>query len=337
MVQASVRPTHPRLSVVIPCLDEADVLRATWARLDDVLGQRKDLDLEVVFVDDGSGDGTDDVIRALHEADDRVLGVFLSRTFGQQRATSAGLRFATGDCVVVMDADLQDPPEVVLPMLAAWRNGADVAYGQRHRRAGEPLWKKATASAFYRLLDRVAEVEVPLDTGDFRLMDRVVVDALLALPEQDRFLRGLVAWLGFTAVAVPFDRAPRAAGHSKYAWRHALALAIDGLIGFAPSPLPLLAGLGVGCVLLALPAVGVAAWQASVGWLVLAAVLALGGVQLVALGVLAEYASRALREARRRPAFVVREVLGVAPAVARDATTGARGMVAWRAPAEERR
>lgn len=322
------RPSPARLSVVVPCLDEAPVLRQTCGRLVAVLGALPDVDLEVVLVDDGSDDGTPDVIRALNQADDRVVGVLLSRRFGQQQATSAGLRFATGDAVVVMDADLQDPPEVVEAMLAAWREGADVAFGQRRSRQGEAWWKRATASVYYRVLARLSDVDVPVDTGDFRLMDRRVVDALLAMPEQDRFLRGMVAWLGFRQVAVPFDRAPRAAGRSKYALGPALSLAIDGMVAMAPAPLrglglvaSALVGLGLGAGVLAV-------WWASVSWAVLAAVLGVGGLQLGALAVIGEYVARTLREVRGRPSFVVREVVGVgarASTAPRDA--GARSRV----------
>lgn len=317
---AASRPARPRLSVVVPCLNEAEVIDQTAATLFDVLGLRSDVDLEVVFVDDGSTDDTPARLRALGEADARVVAVFLARTFGQQRATAAGLRFATGDAVVVMDADLQDPPEVVPRMLAAWREGADVAYGTRRSRAGETVFKRWSAAAFYRLLARVSEVDVPRDTGDFRLMDRVVVDALLALPEQDRFLRGQVAWLGFRQVAVPFDRAPRAAGRSAYRLRDGVALALDGLFVLSVAPLRVLAVIGLALLAAALPVALWAAWTATLLGAVLAAILGVGGLQLIGLAGLAEVASRALREARRRPPYVVREVVGLTPAVVREAS-----------------
>ncbi len=314
LIDPTARPHPARLSVVIPCLDEAAVLSTTVQRLRDCLGPREGLELELVLVDDGSRDGTDGVIRRLSDGDPGIVGVFLARSFGQQAATSAGLRFASGDAVAVMDADLQDPPEVLLAMLDAWQAGADVAYGTRRTREGEPVVKTLLASAYYRVLARLSEVDVPLDTGDFRLMDRSVVDALCAMPEQDRFLRGMVAWLGFSQVPVPFDRAPRAAGHSKYDLARSASLAIDGLVALAPAPLR--AFVAVGAFGVAVGAIGAvaAAWQGSWALAAFASVWLLGGVQIALLAVVGEYVARALREVRRRPPYVVREVVG--PSVA---------------------
>ena len=204
------------LSVVVPCFDEEAVIRETHRRLTAVLGEVPDLDFELVYVDDGSRDATLDVLRALQSSDARVRVIALSRNFGHQIAVSAGLAEANGDAVAVIDADLQDPPEVLLPMLERWRDGVDVAYGVRSARDGETAFKRWTASVFYRLLDRLADVAIPLDAGDFRLMDRKVVDAFLAMPERDRFVRGMVAWTGFRQEPVRYRRAAQAAGETKY-------------------------------------------------------------------------------------------------------------------------
>jgi dolichol-phosphate mannosyltransferase len=211
------RRPPPVLSVVVPCYNEEAVIGETHARLTGALEKLPGgVAFEVVYVDDGSRDETPRLLRELAEGDGRVRAVRLSRNFGHQIAVTAGLEHARGSAVVIIDADLQDPPEVIAEMYAAWRAGADVAYGERAERAGETHFKLWTAKAFYRLMNRVSKVQIPLDTGDFRLMDARVVRALLAMPERDRFVRGMVAWVGFKQVPVRYARAARFAGESKY-------------------------------------------------------------------------------------------------------------------------
>ena len=305
------------LSVVVPCFDEEAVIRETHRRLTAVLGEVPDLDFELVYVDDGSRDATLDVLRALQSSDSRVRVIALSRNFGHEVATIAGLAEANGDAVAVIDADLQDPPEVLLRMLERWRDGVDVAYGMRSAREGETAFKRWTASAFYRLLDRLADVAIPLDTGDFRLMDRKVVDAFLAMPERDRFMRGMVAWIGFRQEPVRYRRAARAAGETKYPLRKMLHLAMDAILSFSLAPLRLATWLGFSAAALALLGVVYGfvvrlvtdTWVP--GWAALfVVVLFLGGVQLVLIGVLGEYIGRIYREAKRRPLYFVKERLG---------------------------
>ena len=305
------------LSVVVPCFDEEDVIRQTHGRLTAVLGKASDLTFELVYVDDGSRDATLDVLRELHDGDARVRVIALSRNFGKEIAVVAGLADAEGDTVAIIDADLQDPPEVLLRMLERWREGADVAYGVRSVREGETVFKRWTAKAFYRLLDLLSDISIPLDAGDFRLMDRKVVDAFLALPERDRFTRGLVAWTGFRQEPVHYARPARAAGKTKWPLRKLIGLAADSI--FSSSIIPLRLALYLGFFAAAVALLGVIygfairlttdAWVP--GWAALfVAILFMGGVQLVLIGVLGEYVGRIYGEVKRRPLYIVKERLG---------------------------
>ena len=305
------------LSVIVPCLDEEAVIRETHRRLVATLETVPEFDFELVYVDDGSRDATLNIMRELQHADARVRVVALSRNFGQQMALTAGLQAAAGAAVVLIDADLQDPPEIIPEMLEHWRKGVDVAYGVRTERDGETRFKRWTASAFYRLLQRLTDISIPRETGDFRLMDRTVVDAFLAMPERDRFVRGMVAWIGFRQEAVPYHRAARFAGETKWSRRMLLRLAADSLVSFSVLPLRLATWLGVLAAGLALSGIVyalvlrlfTAAWVS--GWTsLLIAILLLGGVQLVLLGIFGEYVGRIYGEVKRRPLYLVRERLG---------------------------
>ena len=306
-----------RLSVVVPCFNEEAVIRETHRQLVSALEQVPELDLELVYVDDGSRDGTLDLLRDIQRTDSRVRVLVLSRNFGHQIAVTAGIQGTQGDAVVVIDADLQDPPDVILDMLNRWRRGADVAYGVRTQREGETAFKRWTAKAFYRILGRLTDTAIPLDTGDFRLMDRKVVDAFLAMPERDRFVRGMVAWAGFRQEPVPFQRAARAAGETKYPLKKMLRFAIDGILSFSMVPLRLATYIGFLASGLALLGIGYAfalrlltdVWIE--GWtLLLIAILFLGGVQLVLIGIFGEYLGRIYGEVKRRPLYLVAERLG---------------------------
>src|SRR5215470_6679668 len=225
------------LSVIVPCASEEEVLLETHRQLVEALARIVDLGFEIVYVDDGSTDSTPALLREVHLSDDRVRVVRLSRNFGHQIAITAGMEHASGDAVVVIDADLQDPPEVIAEFVKVWQNGHDVAYGVRIERDGETPFKLLTAKAFYRLIGRLSETKIPLDTGDFRLMDRKVVDALLEMPERDRFIRGMVSWLGFSQIGVPYHRAARLAGSTKFSILRMLRFAIDGIASFSTVPL----------------------------------------------------------------------------------------------------
>ena len=305
------------LSVVIPCFDEEAVIRETHRRLVATLEAVADLDFELVYVDDGSRDGTLSLLRELQRADACVRVLALSRNFGHEIAVGAGLQHVAGQVVVLIDADLQDPPEIIPEMLDRWREGVEVAYGVRTERDGEAWFKRWTAAAFYRFLNRLADVSIPLDVGNFRLMDRKVVDALLTMPERDRFLRGMVAWIGFRQQPVPYRRGPRSAGETKYPFGKMLRLAIDGVLSFSLAPLRLatwlgfvasglaLAGIVYALVLRLFTATWVSGWTS-----VFIAVLFLGGVQLLLIGILGEYIGRIYGEAKRRPLYLVKEQLG---------------------------
>lgn len=312
------------LSVVVPFLDEAAVLPETVVRLERLFGALGDAfsGVEAVFVDDGSRD--DGVARLEALAVDRpwLRVLVLSRNFGHQAAVTAGLREAVGDAVVVMDADLQDPPECVLEMVRLWRDeGFAVVYGLRTARAGESWFKRASAAAFYRLLRRLTRIEIPADVGDFRLMDRQVVDALNAMGEHHRFLRGMAAWTGFRQTALPYARAERAAGTTKYPLRKMVRLAVDAVCGFSHAPLRLATGIGVVVALASLGygAVTVVRYLLSAGrfepgWASLIVVVTfLSGVQLVTLGMIGEYLGRVYDEVKGRPLYLVARRIGVTP------------------------
>jgi dolichol-phosphate mannosyltransferase len=304
------------VSIVVPCYNEEAVLREFHRRLVSVLEDLEDT-FEIVYADDGSRDLTSVVLREIQAGTSQVRVVSLSRNFGHQIAVTAGLEHARGDAVVIIDADLQDPPEVIPEMIARWRDGYDVVYGLRSERAGETRFKLWTAKAFYRLINRVSEIEIPLDVGDFRLLDRKVLDALLSMPERDRFLRGMVSWIGFKQGAVIYDRAPRRAGESKYAFMKMLRFAVDSVISFSFAPLRLAIWLGFLALIASFGGIIYALvirlytndWVR--GWAsIFTAMLFLGGVQLITLGIVGEYIGRIYAEVKRRPLYVVQERLG---------------------------
>jgi dolichol-phosphate mannosyltransferase len=269
-------------------------------------------------VDDGSADKTRAVLADLHAADARVKSVSFSRNFGHQVAITAGMDFARGDAVVVIDSDLQDPPAVIADLVARWREGYQVVYAQRTAREGETWFKRASASLFYRLIQRIANVDIPVDTGDFRLLDRRAADALRGMREQHRYVRGLAAWIGFRSTAVPFQRRARHAGETKYPLRRMIKFALDGITNFSYLPLQLatyagffVAGLSLAGILLAI-VLRLALGHALTGQATtLVSVLFLGGIQLIFLGVIGEYLGRIYDEVKGRPLYVVDQTLGI--------------------------
>ena len=308
------------LSIVVPCFNEEEVLHETHRRLTETFEHEPSVQLEIVYVDDGSRDRTLELLRELQAIDRRVRVVSFSRNFGHQFAVTAGLDHAAGDAVCVIDADLQDPPEVILAMLERWRNGVDVAYGVRTEREGESAFKLWTAKLFYRTINRMSDTPIPLDTGDFRLMDRGAVEAFQAMPERDRFVRGMVAWAGFRQEAVPYRRAARFAGTTKYPLKKMLRFAADGIMSFSIAPLRLAIYVGLSAAMVAMLGVVYAlgmrlATQNWVeGWtLLFIAVLFVGGVQLMFMGVMGEYIGRIYGEVKRRPLYLVKEQLGFEP------------------------
>jgi dolichol-phosphate mannosyltransferase len=305
------------LSIVIPCYKEEQVLIETHKRLSQALAKLQDYDYELVYVDDGSPDQTLPILRRIQQGDPRVRVVSFSRNFGHQVAVTAGLEHSKGDAVVVIDADLQDPPEVIPEMLALWRNGADVVYGVRAEREGESRFKRFTAKMFYRIINRLSDTPIPIDTGDFRLMDRRAVEALLSMPERDRFIRGMVAWVGFRQEAVKYRRASRFAGTTKYPLRKMIRFATDGILSFSLVPLKIATWMGLVVATLSLLGIIYALvvrlmtkmWVAGWAFLIIA-ILFLGGIQLVFLGVMGEYLGRVYGEVKRRPLYFVKERIG---------------------------
>jgi glycosyltransferase involved in cell wall biosynthesis len=305
------------VSIVIPCFNEEGNLLETHRRVTQTIS-RAVAEYEIVYVDDGSRDETPGMLRELQSDDSHVRVVYLSRNFGHQFAVTAGLAHARGDAVVIMDADLQDPPEVVEQMIAKWDEGYEVVYGVRTDREGETRFKLLTATLFYRLIRWLSDTEIPLDTGDFRLLDRKVVDAIVAMPERDRFVRGMVSWTGFRQIGVPYRRAARFAGETKYPVTKMVRFAVDGILSFSSKPLRLStlmgfvsAGLALLVILYAL-AMRLFTQRWVAGWTALIiAILFLGGAQLISLGIIGEYIGRLYGEAKRRPLYLVRETLGM--------------------------
>jgi polyisoprenyl-phosphate glycosyltransferase len=305
------------IAVVIPCYNEEGNLRETHRRVSQTLANAG-VEYEIVYVDDGSRDATPGLVRELQASDPHVRVVYLSRNFGHQVAVTAGLAHTRADAAVIMDADLQDPPEVVGDMIRRWQDGYEVVYGVRTDREGETRFKLLTAKLFYRLIHSLSDTEIPLDTGDFRLLDRKVVDAIVAMPERDRFVRGMVSWAGFRQIGVPYRRAPRFAGETKYPLGKMVRFALDGIFSFSAKPLRLSTLMGLisaGLALLAIVyALGMRLFTQRwvTGWTALIiAILFLGGVQLISLGIIGEYIGRLYGEAKRRPLYLVRETLGM--------------------------
>lgn len=307
----------PELSVIVPVFNEEQILSEFAKVLTETLAP-VGLPYEIIFVNDGSSDGTARALDSLRQKDGRVKVIEFSRNFGHQSAMTAGLHAAKGRACVIMDADLQDPPALLVQMVERWRAGYEVVYAVRRSREGETLFKKATAAVFYRMLRVLAGVDIPPDTGDFRLMDRHVVDVLNALPERNRFLRGLVSWIGFRQIGIPFDRPPRMAGETKFSVWKMVRFAVDGLTSFSRVPLRLVTIAGIGAFL---SSGGVLAWALWVrfftdrsvpGWTsLMGIVLLLGGAQLLALGVIGEYLAHIFDEAKGRPSYIVRRTWGI--------------------------
>src|SRR4051794_38812864 len=312
------------LSIVVPCFNEEACLAELHGRLTAAARTAAGEDYELVLVNDGSRDGSWTIMHRLAAEDTHVLAVNLSRNHGHQLALTAGLDLCSGERILVIDADLQDPPELLGGMIETMREAdADVVYGVRKSRAGETAFKRATAHGFYRLLSRATEVDIPLDAGDFRLMSRRALDALLAMPEQARFIRGMVAWIGFRQVPFAYDRDERFAGETKYPLRKMMRFALDALTGFSSAPLKLASfagfALSIGSVLLLLY-IGYA-WalgRSIQGWTSLMfVVVVLGAVQMFVLALLGEYIGRLYNESKRRPLYIVQEVAGATASHAR--------------------
>jgi len=305
--------TLPEISIVAPIYNEIESLPELYRRVKESL-EAAGVSWELLLVDDGSTDGSTDTIRKLAQQDSRVKPVIFARNFGHQLAVTAGLDYSRGSAVVIIDADLQDPPEVIPELIAKWKEGFEVVYAVRSEREGENFVKLFTASLFYRLIYRITDVKIPLDTGDFRLLDRQVVNVLKKMRERHRFLRGMSVWVGFKQTGVEYRRSARFAGETKYPFRKMFKFASDAITSFSYFPLQLATYLGfaiAGVSILAIPVViilrqsGLQAFSGQATTLI--AVLFLGGVQLISLGILGEYIGRLYDEAKGRPLYIVRE------------------------------
>jgi polyisoprenyl-phosphate glycosyltransferase len=307
--------TAPAISVIVPCFNEEAAIRECHRRLTQAL-RALDSWYEIIYIDDGSRDATPAILAGLHASDPAVSVIELSRNFGHQPAVTAGLEAARGEVVVIIDADLQDPPELIGEMITLRAQGYEVVYGVRTSREGESGFKLWTAKLFYRVINRLSDVEIPLDTGDFRLLDRKAVDAMNRLPERHRLLRGMCSWIGFRQFGLKYARAARFAGTTKYPLRKMLNLAVDGISSFSTVPLRLLAYIGVlsaACSILGIFYALVLRLFTHIwvpGWtLLFIGMLLIGGLQMISLGIVGEYVGRIYTEAKHRPLYLTRSVL----------------------------
>ena len=307
----------PKYSFIIPIYNEEETILEMYRRMSAVM-DRMDGAVELILINDGSRDRSLPLLRELHDKDARVCYLSLARNFGHQIAVTAGLNFSRGQIVVILDADLQDPPELIPDMVEKWRQGYQVVYAQRTQRRQESWFKRFTAYSFYRLLKQLADVDIPTDTGDFCLLDRQVVEVLNAMPERNRYIRGLRSWIGFRQTAIRFERDPRFAGEVKYTFRKSLALAINGLVSFSTVPLRISTYVGLlAAIASILMALLVLYWRIFVpnspltGFtMVLMAIFFIGAVQLVSIGILGEYIGRIYEEVKGRPLYTLAEVGG---------------------------
>lgn len=302
-------------SIVVPVYNEKEVLSELYKRTTSVMDRLRE-PYEIILVNDGSSDSSLEIMKELHSKDSRVKIINFSRNFGHQIAITAGLDYASGEAVITIDADLQDPPEVIPSLIDKWKEGFDVAYGIREKRAGESFFKLSTASVFYRFLRRITDTNIPADTGDFRLMNRKVVDSLKNIRERNRFVRGLVSWVGYRQIGVNYKREKRFAGRTKYPLREMLKFAIDGISSFSFLPLRIasyggfvISGVGL---IYAMYVIFVKLFTTKTvpGWAsLMVAILFLGGVQLIAIGIIGEYIARIGQETKQRPLYIIKEII----------------------------
>ena len=305
---------QPVFSVIVPCYNEEEVIRETHKRLTKTMREMGE-PYEILYVDDGSRDDTAQILRELSDEDANVRAILFARNAGHQSAVTAGPAYATGDAIVIIDADLQDPPEVIPLMAEKWRNGAQVVFGQRKKRDGETAFKKITASAYYKILAWMTGGMVPRDTGDFRLVDRKAADVIRGMPEHNRFLRGMFAWAGFKQEAVLYDRDKRFAGKTEYTLKKMLKLAADGIFSFSMKPLKFITLLGLGFlgisgILFLILLIALLFGGGSGLWWIAMLMLLCTGCVLSALGIVGEYIARIYDESRGRPLYIVTEALG---------------------------
>lgn len=307
------------ISIVVPCYNENEVFAETYKRLTDTFAQldKQKYEYEIIFVNDGSKDNTLELIKEVVKTDSRVKGISFSRNFGHQIAITAGLDSCKGDAAVVIDADLQDPPTIILEMVKKWEQGFDVIFGKRKERAGESAFKLITAKWFYRFINKLSDVDIPLDTGDFRLMDRVALNQFLSMRESYRFVRGMVAWIGFNQTFVEYDRESRFAGTTKYPLKKMLRLASDAILSFSNTPLKIATFVGFLTSIAAFVGIVYALYMRLFtnnfveGWtLLMISILMIGGIILLVLGIIGEYVGRIYGEIKQRPLYIIKDKMG---------------------------
>ena len=308
-----------KISLVIPMYYEEQVAEECYKRVSNVLKELKEYDYEIIFVNDGSKDKTLPILEDIAKKDKNVKVISFSRNFGHQAAVTAGLKYVTGDAIVIMDADLQDPPELIPDMLKYWEEGYEVIYGKRKTREGESAFKLLTAKAFYSTLNKLSDVEIPKDTGDFRLVDKKVVDVINSLPEHNKFLRGLFSWVGFKQYAYEYERKERFAGKTKYPLKKMLKLAQDGILSFSTKPLKIVGGFGILSVIISICILIYSIlsfafkWNnLTPGWTSLMCTMTfLGGVILISLWMIGEYIARIYDETKQRPQYIVDKTINI--------------------------
>ncbi len=309
----------PKVSVVIPMYYEEEVAEECYKRVKNVLISLKDYEHEILFVNDGSKDKTLEILESIAEKDKQVKVISFSRNFGHQCAVTAGLQYVTGDAIVVIDADLQDPPELIPDMLTLWKQGNEVIYAKRKTREGESKFKLLTAKMFYRILNGLSDVEIPADTGDFRLVDRKVVDVINSMPEHNKFLRGLFSWIGFKQQPFEYERKERFAGKTKYPLKKMLKLASDGIISFSTKPLKIVGGLGIITIIISILLLlySVMSYifnlnQLTPGWTsIMVAITLFSGVQLLSIWIISEYLARIYDESKKRPQYIISKTINL--------------------------
>lgn len=309
-----------KISVVIPMYYEEQVVEECYERVSKVLYDLRDkYDYEILFVNDGSKDNTLPILENIAKEDSKIKVISFSRNFGHQAAVTAGLKFINGDCAVIIDADLQDPPELIPDMIKEWEKGYDVIYGKRKKRDGESAFKLLTAKAFYQTLNKLSDIEIPKDTGDFRLADRKVIDVINSLPEHNKFLRGLFSWTGFKQEPLEYERKERFAGTTKYPLKKMLKLASDGILSFSIKPLKLVGGLGILSVVISIIILIYAILSFALKWnnitpgwtSIMCTLTFMGGIILISLWMMGEYIGRIYDEVRGRPQYVIEKTINI--------------------------
>ena len=308
-----------KISVVIPMYYEEDVANECYNRTKKVLNGLENYDHEIIFVNDGSKDKTLPILKEIATKDEKAKVISFSRNFGHQAAVTAGLKFVTGDCILIIDSDMQDPPELLVDMLKLWEDGNEVIYAKRKKRKGESKFKLMTAKMFYKVLNNLSDVEIPKDTGDFRLVDRKVVDVINSMPEHNKFLRGLFSWVGFKQKPIEYERQERFAGKTKYPLKKMLKLASDGIISFSTKPLKIIGGIGIVSIFISFILLIYAIlsyifkWNnLASGWTsLMVAITFFAGVQLVSIWMISEYIARIYDDTKQRPEYIINEKINI--------------------------